>query len=182
MSAGSVFGSRSLCSDARGSGLATPLPGRGGRGRRRRAPALRRISVVLDPVVSFVLLVLVLHGAPGDPVGPALLAVLLLGRVVGRALDLLRVSGEVVPHAVRQIAQAVVGHDTSLSRIARPLFTRRYNASFPRRGGHTKHRLRARPATTRPETRCPKPNQNDPSRRDPRPPLPHARRPPLSRR
>ena len=70
----------------------------------------------LDPVVSFVLLVLVLHGAPGDPVGPALLAVLLLGRVVGRALDLLRVSGEVVPHAVRQIAQAVVGHDTSLSR------------------------------------------------------------------
>ena len=86
--------------------------------------------------------------------GPALLAVLLLGRVVGRELDLLRVSGEVVPHAVRQIAQAVVGHDTSLSRIARPLFTRRYNASFPRRGGHTKHRLRARPATTRPETRC----------------------------
>jgi hypothetical protein len=63
------------------------------------------VSVLfLDPVTLVVLLVLVLDGAPGDAVGALLLAVLLLGGVVGRPVDLLPMLGEVVPHAVRQIA------------------------------------------------------------------------------
>src|SRR5215217_6559435 len=67
-------------------------------------------SVLLEPVALVILLVLVLDSAPGDAVGAFLLAVLVLGGVVGRAVDLLRVLGEVVPHAVRQIAQVFVRH------------------------------------------------------------------------
>ena len=58
------------------------------------------LALLGDPVALVVLLVLVLHRASSDAVG-ALLAVLVLGGVVGSAVDPLGVLGEVVPHAVR---------------------------------------------------------------------------------
>jgi hypothetical protein len=46
-------------------------------------------AILLNPVALLVLLVLLLHGAPGDAVGAVLLAVLLLGGVEGLLVDLL---------------------------------------------------------------------------------------------
>lgn len=53
-----------------------------------------------NPVAVVVLFVLLLYGK-GDPVSPALLLVLLLGGVESLFVDLLRVTGQVVFHAVR---------------------------------------------------------------------------------
>jgi hypothetical protein len=50
-------------------------------------------ALLLDPVALVVLLVRILHGAPGYPVGAALLPVVLLGRVEGLLVDLLGVLG-----------------------------------------------------------------------------------------
>jgi hypothetical protein len=78
----------------------------------------RRSILLLDPAALVVLLVLVLDGAPGDAVGAFLLAVVIPGGVVGRAVDLLRVLGKLVPHAVRLIAQILVRHLASCSGVA----------------------------------------------------------------
>jgi hypothetical protein len=45
------------------------------------------VSAFLDPVAVLVLLVFLLHGAPGDAVGPILFAVLLLCGVEGLLVD-----------------------------------------------------------------------------------------------
>jgi hypothetical protein len=65
-----------------------------------------------------VLLVLVLDGAPSYPVGAALLPILLLCGVEGLLVDLLGVLGQVVPHAVRQVAEVIVRHLASSPKVA----------------------------------------------------------------
>jgi len=66
---------------------------------------LKEYSILLlDPLSAlFVLLVLLLDGAPGNPVAAILLVVLLLCGVVRRSVDLLGVLGQIVPYAVRQV-------------------------------------------------------------------------------
>ena len=81
-----------------------------------RPMALRRTSVLLlDPVALVVLLVLLLHGTPGDAVGAALLAVLLLGRVECFFVDLLGVFGKVVLRAVGKLRDLLVRHRSPFS-------------------------------------------------------------------
>jgi hypothetical protein len=63
-----------------------------------------------DPLAVLVLLVLVLDGTSGYPVGAALLPVLLFGRVEGFLVDLLRVFGQIVLHAIRQFVDLPVRH------------------------------------------------------------------------
>src|SRR5215217_7000036 len=83
----------------------------------------RRVSILLlDPLTFFVLLVLLLDGAPGNPVAAILLVVLLLGGVVSCPVDLLGVLGQVVPHAVRQIGKLLVRHAAAFpTRFLTPL-------------------------------------------------------------
>jgi hypothetical protein len=59
----------------------------------------RGLALLLDPVALVVLLVLILHGAPGYPVSAALLPVVLLGGVEGLLVDLLGVRKGVHPEA-----------------------------------------------------------------------------------
>ena len=56
----------------------------------------RGSALLLDPVALVVLLVLILHGAPGYPVSAALLPVVLLGGIERLLVDLLGVLGQVV--------------------------------------------------------------------------------------
>src|SRR5215208_2959090 len=76
----------------------------------------RRVSILLlDPLTFFVLLVLLLDGAPGHPLAAILLIVLFLCGVVSCPVDLLGVLGQVVPHTVRQIGKLLVQHASSFS-------------------------------------------------------------------
>jgi hypothetical protein len=61
-------------------------------------------------VTLLVLFVLLLHRAPGYPVSALLLPILLFGGVERFFVYLLGVLGEVLSHALRQIAQTVVGY------------------------------------------------------------------------
>src|ERR671911_1225169 len=72
----------------------------------------------LYPVALVILLVLVLHGAPGYPVGAILLTELILGGVEGLLVDLLGVLGEIVLDVVRKLGYLLVGHIDSLSSLA----------------------------------------------------------------
>jgi len=51
------------------------------------------LAILLDPVALPVFLVLLLHGAPGDPMGAVLLPVLILRGVEGLLVALLGVLG-----------------------------------------------------------------------------------------
>src|SRR5215213_1747987 len=66
--------------------------------------------IALYPVALLVLLVLLLHGAPGYPVGAVLLSVLILCGVERLLVDLLSVLGQVVLDVVRQLSDLLVGH------------------------------------------------------------------------
>src|SRR5215213_6116239 len=77
------------------------------------------LAILLDPVALVVLLVFVLHGAPGDPVGAVLLPVLLLCGVEGLLVDLLCVLGQVVLDVVRQLRDLLVGHLSSFGSLGR---------------------------------------------------------------
>jgi hypothetical protein len=73
----------------------------------------------LYPVALVVLLVLVLHGAPGDPVGAIFLTVLLLGGVEGLLVDLLGVLWQIVLDVVRKLRDLLVGHLSSFGSLGR---------------------------------------------------------------
>src|SRR5215203_1822686 len=64
----------------------------------------------LYPVALVVLLVLVLHGTPGNAVGAIFLTILILCGVEGLLVDLLGVLGQVVLDAVWQLSDLLVGH------------------------------------------------------------------------
>src|SRR5215204_3075335 len=77
---------------------------RGPRGRNPATTGFGNVSVLailLDPVALIVLLVPILHGAPGHPVGAVLFSVLILCGVEGLLVDLLSVLGEVVLDIIR---------------------------------------------------------------------------------
>ena len=59
------------------------------------------LAILLNPVALLVLLVFLLYGAPGDPMGAVLLTVLILRGVEGFLIDLLGVLWQVVLHIVR---------------------------------------------------------------------------------
>jgi hypothetical protein len=61
------------------------------------------LAVLLDPVALLVLLVFLLHSAPGDAVGAILLSVLFLRGVEGLLVDLLCFLGEIVLHIIRKL-------------------------------------------------------------------------------
>src|ERR671910_369219 len=73
----------------------------------------------LYPVALVILLVLVLHGAPGYPVGAILLTELILGGVEGLLVDLLGVLGQVVLDVVRKLRDLLVGHLSSFGSLGR---------------------------------------------------------------
>src|SRR5690606_41375975 len=78
------------------------------------------LGPVAHPAAALVLVVLPLHGRPGDLVGGLLargvaapllgLVVLLPGAVERLLVDLLRALGQVVPHAGGELADPAVGH------------------------------------------------------------------------
>src|SRR5215218_3853743 len=89
------------------------MKSRGPRGRNPATTGFGNVSVLailLDPVALIVLLVPILHGAPGHPVGAVLFSVLILCGVEGLLVDLLGVLGEVVLHVVRKLRDLLVGH------------------------------------------------------------------------
>jgi hypothetical protein len=73
-------------------------------------PLQHELIILLDPVALLVLLVFLLYGAPGDPIGAILLAVLILCGVEGLLVDLLGVFGEVVLYTIRKLSDLLVGH------------------------------------------------------------------------
>src|SRR3712207_911593 len=87
-------------------------------GRRPSVP-LRGITLFGDPVALVVLLVLVLDGAPRHAVGAVLLAVLFFGGAERLLVDLLRVLGQVVLHAVRQLRDHLVRHRPTFPSLAK---------------------------------------------------------------
>src|SRR5215208_3060311 len=76
-------------------------------------------AILLDPVALLVFLVLVLHSAPGYPMGAALLPILILGGVEGLLVDLLGVFGQVVLDVVRKLRYLLVGHLSSFGSLGR---------------------------------------------------------------
>src|SRR5215203_5353524 len=88
------------------------------------------LAILLDPVALLVLLVLLLHGAPGNAVGAVLLAVLILCGVEGLLVDLLGSLGQVVLDAVWQLSDLLVGHRVLLG--GSPI-SRRSSPSSPSR-------------------------------------------------
>src|SRR5215213_5776810 len=80
------------------------MKSRGPRGRNPATTCFANVSVLailLDPVALIVLLVFVLHGAPGYAMGAILLSVLILCRVEGLLVDLLGSLGQVVLDIIR---------------------------------------------------------------------------------
>src|SRR5215208_6146061 len=75
-------------------------------------------AILLDPVALLVLLVFVLYGAPGYPMGAILLAVLILCGVEGLLVDFLGVLGQVVLDVVRKLRDLLVGHRVLLGSSA----------------------------------------------------------------
>jgi hypothetical protein len=73
----------------------------------------------LYPVALVVLLILVLHGAPGDTVGTILLTVLLLCGVEGLLVDLLGVLWQIVLDVVRKLRDLLVGYLSSFGSLGR---------------------------------------------------------------
>src|SRR5215218_9030178 len=71
------------------------------------------------PVALIVLLVLVLHGAPGHSVGTILLAILILCGVEGLLVDLLGVLWQIVLDVVRKLRDLLVGHLSSFGSLGR---------------------------------------------------------------
>jgi hypothetical protein len=73
------------------------------------------LLLFLYPVASVVLLVLILHCAPGHPMGAAFLSVLLFCGVEGLLVDLLCVLGKVASYPLWQINELVVRYYPSFS-------------------------------------------------------------------
>src|SRR5215211_6526987 len=59
------------------------------------------LAILLNPVALLLLLVFVLHGAPGHTVGAVLFSVLILRGVEGLLVDLLGVLGQIVLDVIR---------------------------------------------------------------------------------
>ncbi len=74
------------------------------------------VALALDPVAVVILVILLLDGGPGDPVGALLVLVVLLPGAVERfLLDALSVRREIVLDRIRQVSPVPVRHHSLLS-------------------------------------------------------------------